>query len=401
MNSKQIIFSAIILALAVFLVSCSDESTSVPVPVPLTDTEILSAAFGNAIDLANLANYANQPVPRYIRKNNSAAMPITDAGATLGRVLFYDKKLSVDNTVSCASCHHRELAFGDDNRASVGINGTTPRHSMRLLNVRFADESRLFWDERAATLEAQTTTPIQDHIEMGFSGEDGDPDLAAALAKLAATDYYQVLFTVVYGDTAVTEERIQRALSQFVRSIQSFDSRYDEGRAQAAGELEPFANFTAQENLGKELFMRPPALDVQGVRTAGGLACAGCHRAPEFDIDPEMQNNGVIATIAGTGTDLTVTRAPTLRNVVRADGTGNGGLMHTGDFDLDAVLDHYDRISDEGNNNLDNRLASMGNPQRLLLTAEEREAVIAFLKTLAGQTLYTNEIWSDPFLTTQ
>ncbi len=396
MNFKHTICSAIILSLCLFSASCSDDPDPVA-PTPLTDDEIITRTFGDAIELENLANYANQNVPRYIRKNNSAAMPITDAGATLGRVLFYDKQLSVDNTISCASCHKQALAFGDDDRASVGVNGNTPRHSMRLLNVRFADEVQFFWDERAPSLEAQTTTPIQDHIEMGFSGEGGDPNLDDALAKIAALGYYQVLFNFVYGDSIVTEQRVQSALSQFVRSIQSFDSRYDEGRAQAAGELEPFTNFTALENLGKQLFVAPPALDTEGVRIAGGLACAGCHRAPEFDIDPEMQNNGVIATIAGTGTDLTVTRAPTLRNVVRADGTGNGGLMHTGDFDLDAVLDHYNRISDEGNTNLDNRLASMGNPQQLLLTPAEREAVIAFLKTLAGQDLYTNEIWSDPF----
>ncbi len=86
-----------------------------------------------------------------------------------------------------------------------------------------------------------------------------------------------------------------------------------------------------------------------------------------------------------------------MRNVVKVDGSGNGGLMHTGDFDLDAVLDHYDRISSEGNTNLDARLNPQGNPQRLLLTVEEREAVKAFLRTLAGSDIYTNPKWSDPF----
>jgi cytochrome c peroxidase len=135
------------------------------------------------------------------------------------------------------------------------------------------------------------------------------------------------------------------------------------------------------------------------VRLAGGLACAGCHQAPEFAMDPETQNNGLIRTISGLGFDQNVTRAPTLRNVVRADGTENGPFMHTGDLDLDGVLDHYNHIPDEGNTNLDNRLNPQDNPQRLLLTEEERAAVKAFLRTLAGQEIYTHPRWSDPFPT--
>ena len=268
---------------------------------------------------------------------------------------------------------------------------------MRLVNVQYAEEVRMFWDERAEDLEDQTTQPIQDHVEMGFSGENGDPGLDVLLEKLATTDYYRELFTFVYGDTVVTEERLQDALSQFVRSIRSFDSKYDAGRAQTSDDRTPFPNYTAQENLGKELFLLPPNLDAQNNRLSGGLGCAGCHRPPEFDIDPEMANNGVIRTIAGTGSDLLVTRAPSLRNVVRADGTENGGLMHTGDFDLDEVLVHYDPAPLHGNTTLDARLNPQGIPLKLLRTPEEKEAVKAFLRTLAGQAIYTDPKWSDPF----
>lgn len=384
-------------ALALAVAGCSDDD-----PVTATDPEpepvsAVEATFQGAIDLENLASYADQPVPRYIRKNNSGGRPITDAGATLGRVLFYDRQLSTDGTISCAGCHRQELAFGDDARASEGVAGTTERHSMRLVNVQFAQETHMFWNERAASLEDQVLVPIQDHVEMGFSGQDGDPGLEDLLTRLEGLDYYQELFTFVYGDPAVTAERLQDALSQFVRSIHSFDSRYDEGRAAAGNDGDPFANFTEQENLGKQLFLTPPALSAEGVRLGGGLACAGCHREPEFDIDPEMQNNGVIRTINGEGFDQFVTRAPTLRDVVKADGTSNGPLMHTGDFDLDAVLDHYDTIDSEGNTNLDNRLNPQGNPQRLLLTEQEREAVKAFLRTLAGSNIYSDPKWSDPF----
>jgi cytochrome c peroxidase len=312
-------------------------------------------------------------------------------------VLFYDKALSVDNTVSCAGCHRQELAFGDDDQAAVGVAGVTDRHSMRLVNVQFAEEVRFFWDERAVSLEDQVTQPIQDHREMGFSGADGHPGLADLLAKLEAIGYYRELFTFVFGDPAVTEARLQDALSQFVRSIRSFDSKFDAGRLAAPDNVTPFANFTEQENLGKLLFTSPPRLDDRNVRLSGGLGCAGCHRPPEFDIDPNMQNNGFIRTITGPGTDQTVTRAPSLRNVVRADGTGNGGLMHAGDLDLDGVLDHYDKLVPDGNTNLDPRLNPQGIVMRLQLTLEEREAVKAFLRTLAGSALYTDPRWSDPF----
>ncbi len=390
---SHLVRPAVLLALCLTVASCSSEAPpSTPAPVSAVE-----ATFGGAIDLENLPEYANQSVPRYIRKNNSGGSQVTDPGATLGRVLFYDKLLSVDNTVSCASCHRQDLAFGDDNQASVGVAGVTPRHSMRLVNVQFAEEVRFFWDERASDLEDQTTQPIQDHLEMGFSGTQGDPDLADLLAKLEAVDYYQELFTFVYGDTEVTEARLQDALSQFLGSILSYDSKYDEGRLQTPDDRDPFANFTDQENLGKALFVIPPSLDSRNVRLEGGLGCTGCHRPPEFDIDPNMQNNGVIRTIAGLGTDLFVTRAPTLRNVVKGDGSGNGGLMHTGDFDLDAVLDHYEQVTPDGNTNLDPRLHPQGIPLRLNISDDEKEAVKAFLATLAGTDIYTDPKWSDPF----
>lgn len=391
MIKPALLISLLVLCLA----SCSDEA---PPAAPETDpVSGVEATFGDAIDLDNLANYADQPAPRYIRKNNSGGKPVTDAGATLGRVLFYDKALSVDNTVSCASCHQQALAFGDDDQAAVGVAGVTPRHSMRLVNVQFAEEVRMFWDERAEDLEDQTTQPIQDHVEMGFSGTEGDPTLEDLFTKLEGIDYYRELFTLVFGDSEVTEARLQDALSQFIRSIRSFDSKYDEGRRQAPDDRAPFANFTEQENLGKQLFVIPPNLDARNTRLSGGLGCGGCHRPPEFDIDPNMQNNGVIRTIDGAGTDLFVTRAPSLRNVVRADGAVNGGLMHTGDFDLDTVLDHYDGMTLDGNTNLDPRLNPQGVMLRLQLTLEERGAVKAFLRTLAGSALYNDSKWSDPF----
>ena len=360
----------------------------------------IKATFGSSIDLDNLANYANQTIPTYITKDNGMANPITNKGATLGRVLFYDKNLSSNNTVSCATCHQQANAFSDTNVASVGVNGTTGRHAMRLINARFANENKFFWDERAATLEIQTTQPIRNHNEMGYSGANGDEDFSNLITKLSGIGYYKELFKFVYGTEEITENKIQLALAQFVRSIQSFDSKYDVGRAQAGNDVSVFPNFSNQENQGKQLFQAPPQFDATGSRTGGGLGCAGCHAAPEFDIAPNSGNNGIIGVLNGTGIDVTNTRAPSLRDLVKTNGTINGPMMHTGVFtDLQTVIGHYGNITiAPGNANaLDPKLRPGGNGQKLNLTAQEVNAVIAFLKTLSGTNVYVDPKWSNPF----
>ncbi len=392
--SKILLFFTIVVTLS----SCNDnDEKSYTAIIP--SYPAVEAEFGNSVDLKNLANYANQTIPAYISKDNSGLNSISDKGATLGRILFYDKKMSATNTVSCSSCHKQEVAFGDNTVTSTGVNGTTGRHSMRLINTRFATESKFFWDERAASLEIQTTMPIKDHGEMGFSGTGGDLSFNDLITKLSAVDYYKELFKFVYGSEEITETKIQFALAQFIRSIQSFDSKYDIGRASAPNDGAPFSNFTAQENNGKNIFLTPPTFNASGVRTGGGIGCAGCHRAPEFDIDPNTRNNGIIGTISGVGIDITNTRAPSLRDLVKVDGTTNGQMMHTGVITtLQAAIGHYGTINiAPGNTNLDPRLMPGGNGQQLNLTAAEVNSVIAFLRTLSGTDVYTNTKWSDPF----
>jgi cytochrome c peroxidase len=359
----------------------------------------VKSTFGTTIDLENLENYANQTIPAYITKDNTAGNSITDKGATLGRILFYDKNLSSNNTISCSSCHQQTNAFGDTNIASNGVNGTTGRHSMRLINSRFANEAKFFWNERAINLETQTTMPIKDHGEMGFSGTNGDEAFSGLVTKLSNIDYYKELFKFVYGTEEVTENRIQLALAQFIRSIQSFDSKFDVGRAQVANDNQPFPNYTNQENQGKNIFLTPPQFDATGNRTAGGFGCAGCHAAPEFDIDPNTLNNGIIGILNGTGIDITNTRAPSLRDLVKTDGTTNGQMMHTGVITtLQAAIGHYGTINlAPGNTNLDPRLRPNGFGQQLHVTATEVNAVIAFLRTLSGTNVYIDPKWSNPF----
>ncbi|MFN9998240.1 MAG: cytochrome-c peroxidase [bacterium] len=360
----------------------------------------IKAAFGTEINPQSWTNYAGITPPAYIVKDNSINNPINNAKASLGRVLFYDKNLSVTNTISCASCHQQKFAFSDTATASNGVlGGTTDRHTMRLINARFAVEPTFFWDERAATLEAQTTQPIVAHNEMGFSGQTGRGNMNTLLTKLQGIGYYKELFTAVYGEVIITEARMQECLANFIRSIQSFDAKFDEGRALVVNDRTNFPNFTAEENLGKALFIDRPIFDANSIRTTGGLGCNTCHLVPEFDISPASRNNGVIATLAGIGNDVTNTRSPSLRDLMNSSGVLNGPMMHNGKFrSLEAVVNHY-ASGIQNNSNLDPRLRPTGTAvQQLNLQPGELQAIIAFMKTLTGKNVYTDRKWGSPFL---
>src|SRR5690349_14420140 len=206
------------------IIACSKNSGSSPAPTPdpvATYLNLPSTPF----------NYANQALPVYLTTpniqgqiNTPATNPVTDWGATLGRVLFYDKNLSVNNTIACASCHKQVNAFADNLALSKGFNGgSTGRNSMSLIDAKYYPNGRYFWDQRAATLEDQVLMPIQDLVEMGMT-------LPALETKLKTLPYYPTLFTKAFGDNTITSARMSLALSQFVRSIVSFQSRYDAGR---------------------------------------------------------------------------------------------------------------------------------------------------------------------------
>lgn len=355
----------------------------------------MAALTAATIDLNTLFNYYGLPIPNYINKNNAPAPhPDDNMRATLGRVLFYDARLSSNNAVSCASCHKQAFAFGDTALRSVGhTGGLTGRHSMRLINTRFSTETRFFWNERASTLDDQTTQPIQDAIEMGFSGQNGQPGIDSLIRKLESIPEYPALFQLAFGSEDISELYIQRALSTFLRSISSFDSKFDQGMAQAPNINAPFPNFTNQENNGKNIFLAPPP---------AGAGCQGCHRGPEFDIDPNSRNNNVIGVAGGQPgqLDLGNTRSPSLRDLVNPTGLINGPMMHDGSkTSLMQVVDHYNLIVPiPGNNNLDARLAGPQNQgQNLNLSVNDKNALIAFLRTLTGTAVYTAEQWSNPF----
>jgi cytochrome c peroxidase len=303
--------------------------------------------------------------------NTPAENPITDAGATLGRVLFYDPRLSANDGLSCAGCHNPALGFSDSPARSVGFAGAlTQRHSPGLANGRFYQRGRFFWDERAPTLEAQALVPIQNTDEMGL-------DLDDLMAKLEATTYYPPLFEAAFGTPEVTSDRVSRAIAQFMRSLVSGGSRYDQGVA--AGGAPDFGGvLTPQEIEGEALF-----------RSTG---CAACH-ATVAQVSDSIHNIGLDAVSTDTGAGHGAFKAPSLRNVaVRPR------FMHDGRFtSLAQVIDFFD-AGVQPNPDLDPRLkAADGTPERLGLTTDQKAALVAFLGTLTDSTFLTSPRFANPF----
>jgi cytochrome c peroxidase len=334
---------------------------------------------------AALAEYANIPLPAHFNTpqlnnidNTPPNNPVTNAGATLGRVLFYDKRLSANNTVACGSCHLQANGFTDPVPLSRGFaGGLTGRNSMSLANARYFGPGSFFWDGRAATLEDQTLMPIQDAVEMGLT-------LDELVAKVGAEAYYPPLFEAAFGTPQVTSERISLALAQFVRSMVSYQAKYD------AGVALNFSNFTPQENLGRQIFN-------------GRGRCNVCHITDAF-VAPNARNNGLDAVstdnglgdVTGNPADNGKFKVSSLRNIALG-----GPYMHDGRFpNLAAVIEFYN-AGVQPHPNLDPTLRQPnGQPRRLDLTQNEKDALVAFLNTLTDQTFITDPKFSDPFVAT-
>ncbi|MEM1003386.1 MAG: cytochrome c peroxidase [Bacteroidota bacterium] len=336
-------------------------------------------------------NVQGQPLPTSV--NGTDNMPsdnlITDDGATLGRVLFYDEKLSANGTISCASCHKQDKGFSDDAILSIGFDGgLTGRHSMTLINARFYQRGRFFWDERATTLEEQVLMPFQDPVEMGMT-------LEQVVSTVQAQSYYPDLFEKAFGSQEVNSDRISKALAQFVRSIVSYSSKYDEGRSLSLSPGANFPNFTDEENLGKNIFF-------QTIQNGGG-ACFGCHTTEAFiSANPGPQNNGLdINSTNDLGAGEVFNnpifigrfKTTTLRNIELT-----APYMHDGRFEtLEEVVEHYNS-GIQNHPTLSPALTDdNGSPVQLNLTDSEKTALVSFLKTLTDNSTELEEKWSNPF----
>jgi cytochrome c peroxidase len=293
--------------------------------------------------------------------------PLTGEGVALGGKLFFDRRLSADNSESCATCHNPHLAFSQPRRFSRGVHGEIgTRNAMPLENLAW--KNSFFWDGRAATLREQVLQPIQNPIEMHES-------LANAVAKISADRDYPRLFQNTFGSPQVSSDKIARALEQFLLVQVSFDSKYDRV-------MNGQANFTEQEQRGFKLFNT----EYDPYHGQYGADCFHCHGGVLFQ-SQNFANNGLDSAFRDLGLYKTTKRAgdagkfavPSLRNVAVT-----APYMHDGRFrTLDEVVEHY-CTGMKRSATLDPNLAKHpdgGVP----LSADDKRALVAFLKTLTDE----------------
>jgi len=274
----------------------------------------------------------------------------TAAKVALGKQLYFDKRLSVDNTISCASCHDPAKGWSNGEAIASGIHGRRgARNSPTILNVAY--HSFQFWDGRAATLEEQVIGPILNQVEMGMPSEE------ALEAKLNAIAGYKRQFQEVFGKPA-TAENVARAIAAFERTLLAAEAPYDRFRA---GDKVALSD-SAQRGL--KLFF-------------GKAHCAACHAGPNFT-DNAFHNIGVgmksqhpdrgrqaISKLLG---DRGTFKTPSLRDITRT-----GPYMHDGSIStLEEVVDWYNKGGAK-NPQLDEEIYSLN------LTDREKQDVLTFL----------------------
>ncbi len=319
--------------------------------------------------------------------------PNTVEGVALGRMLFYDSRLSRNNTVSCASCHEQNKAFVDGRPLSQGVFGrSTTKKSMSLVNVLW--ENRMFWDGREQGLEAQALHPLQDPNEM-------DMTLEELSGRLQSIPEYRLAFEKAFGAETISPDKIAKALAQFQRTLISTNSRYDR---YLRGEIA----LTPQEEEGMILFFThpEPSINLRGgncgdchlsITTAGSKA--GFRGFHNNGLDSEENLSPGLSNFTGNQADRGRFKAPNLRNImVRAP------YMHDGRFTtIVEVLDHYNEHV-QMSSTLDVLIQEASNepiipnkPIQLKLSNEEKEAIIAFLHTLTDHEFLNNPAFSNPF----
>jgi cytochrome c peroxidase len=313
---------------------------------------------------------------------NLAGNGLENSLTTLGKVLFYDTHLSVNNGISCGSCHKQALAFSDNKSFSTGFqNNLTTRNAPPIQNLD--DNIRLFWDGRENLLQNMVLMPILNHVEMGMDDED------ALVERVRNQPYYHDLFEKAFGTANVTADEIAQALSQFVKRITSSGNRVD------------LNNLSALEKQGKQLFFEKYECNnchlTQLPSGGGGYGGGGGGNGNDAGFinigldmnytDPGRQN------VTHKAEDAGKFKIPNLRNV-----SLTAPYMHDGRFaTLEQVLDHYSH-GIVNHPNLDVRLkAENGMPKKFEISTQEKTAIIAFLGAMTDFNMISDKALSNPF----
>lgn len=300
-------------------------------------------------------------------KNN----PYRAEKAKLGKILFFDPRLSVSRQIACASCHDPELGWGDGRRVAYGHDRQNgKRNAMTIFNTAFYN--KLFWDGRALSLEHQSGFPVQDHVEM-------NEDITVMVKNISAIAGYKPLFAQAFGNEEISLEKIQQAIATFERGIISTNSRFDlfvKGNK---------AILKDEEVLGLHLF-----------RTKA--RCINCHNTPLFS-DNKFHNDGQallgsrfedlgLYNITKQLKDVGAFRTPSLRET-----SITGPWMHHGNFpSLRDVIEFYNlgnpvaqqrALADKIPDSLKTPKSAM--LKKLNLSIDEQRALEAFLRAISTQ----------------
>jgi len=305
--------------------------------------------------------------------------PLTTEGIALGRHLFYETKLSADNTQSCAHCHAPASGFTDPNQFSIGIDGIEgDRNSMPIVNLGWA--KKLFWDGRANSLENQSFGPVVNPIEMHNTWAD-------AVSVLQADNLYPELFNLAFGSTTIDSVKVAKAIAQFERTMISGNSPFDRF---LNGEE---TGMTEQEELevyqGFSLFMDETKGD-----------CFHCHGDSYMPLwtDNLFHNNGLdetftdngLGSVTGNLNDNGKFKTPTLRNLKYT-----APYMHDGRFTtLDEVVNHYS-FGLQNSSTIDPLMKNVANGG-VALSPAEKVVLIKFLESLSDESYVTNPDFQAP-----
>jgi cytochrome c peroxidase len=305
---------------------------------------------------------------RFPQAKLPADNPLTEEGVQLGERLFHDTRLSINNSQSCASCHDQRAAFTDTRRFSLGAEGQIgKRNAMPLFNLAWHDG--FFWDGRAKTLREQVLMPVTDAHEMNES-------LDRVVDKLGADKTMASQFEHAFGSQGITTERMAKSLEQYLLTLLSQDSKFD----QAARKL---VTLTESEARGLQLFVT----EFDPERGLRGADCFHCHGGTLFS-NHKYANNGLYLAaddlgrmaVTGDAADHGKFKTPSLRNI-----SATAPYMHDGRFaTLEEVVEHYSS-GVARTATLDPNLAK--HPEAgIQLTTQEKTDLVAFLKTLTDET---------------
>ena len=336
----------------------------------------------------NFASYDDTPYALNIVNNTLPAPnlpsdnPMTKAKVELGRMLFYEKSMSSDGTVSCASCHHQATGFSDPNQFSIGVNGATGgRQAMGIINMAW-NENEFFWDGRAHFLRDQSLGPIENPLEMNETLEN-------VIVKLKSNQSIRQQFIRAFGTPEITAEKMSLAMENFMMALVSDDSKYDRY-------LVGTAVLTASEERGRALFFEEYN---EFFPDLSGADCAHCHSGANFENDLYM-NNGLDLTsqfvdfgredATANPTDRAKFKVPTLRNI-----EVTGPYMHDGRFQtLEEVVNQYDH-GVKNSTTVDPAVLAT-TATGLMLDDQDKIDLINFMKTLTDYTFLSNTEYSDP-----